>query len=570
MSGIRARTVLGPLVCLSGLAGCGPAKGPLPLGPQPIAYVDTLPIAEPRSFEPVEKTGALDAPFAGSVAGALSVRHWAGPQRRALNLNDFDEVVSSAWFEHRNGARRLTPEEVARGPTTAGPDTSLLTIVAGKSTGRTPGFTVEDRRGDRYLFKFDPPGFLHMASSAEVISSRLFHAAGYYTPENYIVVFDTAQLALAPEARVDSAGGGERPMTREHVEEILSRVDALPDGRYLAMASKFVPGVPKGPFRFKGRRSDDPNEHYQHEHRRELRGLRILAAWLNDVDVGYMNTLDAYVEPGYLRHYLIDFGGSLGSGTLRPREPREGREHDFEPGPTLARLFTLGFYQPPWETHLHSVIDPSIGWLRVAEFDPAGWRANQPNEAFSRVTPADGYWGAKLVGAFTDEQIRATVAKGRLPGAFAADTLAKIIAFRRDRTVAYWYSRVTPVENVEARGGAAAISGLIIAFDDLGIRDGVWDGAGTSYRWEFRHEALDRRWSGEESARAGSVPQSLTLTPESGSDLAGDAGRELSGQEALATLTVTAIRGESAGRAALVYLLWEGEGEGYRVVGLEH
>src|SRR5688572_31326544 len=42
------------------------------------------------------------------------------------------------------------------------------------------------------------------------------------------------------------------------------------------------------------------------------------------------NTLDVYVKPGYLRHYVIDFGATLGSGSTRPKHPKDEVERSEE------------------------------------------------------------------------------------------------------------------------------------------------------------------------------------------------------------------------------------------------
>ena len=60
-----------------------------------------------------------------------------------------------------------------------------------------------------------------------------------------------------------------------------------------------------------GVRDDDPNDTVPHEHRRELRGLRVFAAWLNHTDMKEDNTLDMFVEEGgrhFVKHHLVDFG----------------------------------------------------------------------------------------------------------------------------------------------------------------------------------------------------------------------------------------------------------------------
>ena len=127
-------------------------------------------------------------------------------------------------------------------------------------------------------------------------------------------------------------------MTMDDVRQILSGAFVLPDGRFRVAMSRFVPGAPKGPTFMNDVREDDPNDHYRHEHRRELRGLRVVASWLNDTDRREGNTLDVYVEPGYLRHYQIDFGASLGSSTDRTKHPKDDVERPVDLWRVLARL----------------------------------------------------------------------------------------------------------------------------------------------------------------------------------------------------------------------------------------
>ena len=351
------------------------------------------------------------------------------------------------------------------------------------------------------------------------------------------------------------------------MDEILSRVDTLPDGRFLAVASQYVPGPPLGPFHFSGTREDDPNDWYAHEHRRDLRGLYVVSSWVNHVDMRFANTMDAYVDPGFVRHYLIDFAASLGSGTIRPHNPREGAEYNFDFWQTMARMFTLGFYRQGWEGEQYGVIDPSIGWMQVETFDPAGWKANWPNEAFVNMTVRDGYWGAKLVGSFTDEQIRAAVGAGQLPNPFAADTLTAMLGYRRDRIVEYWYGRVSPIEGPEVSGSGPG-SGFTLTFEDYGIRDGARASDGTSYAWSLRHPELGRKWDGVAAAATDGHRQVLSIQPGHG---AARAEPKTPANGSLATLEITAARrGGASGRSATVHLEWDGDGETYRVVGLEH
>jgi len=564
---------LGPVLAVASLAafaGCA-RPVPVPLQPEPIAYADTLPSEEPAYREPLEVPLLVRDAISGQVAKGISIRRLVKENHEALNVTRNDEVVNSAWFEHRNGRRPLTPEETLRGPTTGtGPDTTgPIVLTQAKLQGISPGFHIQDSRGVRYVVKFDPRGFQYLSSSAGVIANRLMYAAGYHVPEDYIFRFRREQITGVKEgATYQDVEFVEHPLEIELVDEILSRVDTLPDGRFLAVASQYVPGPPLGPFHFSGTRKDDSNDWYAHEHRRDLRGLYVMSSWVNHVDMRFANTMDAFVEPGYVRHYLIDFAASLGSGTIRPHYPREGAEYNFDFWPTIARLFTVGFYRQGWERQPSGVIDPSIGWMQVETFDPAKWKANWPNEAFVNMTVRDGYWGAKLVGSFTDEQIRAAVDAGELPNEFAADTLAAMLSYRRDRIVEYWYARVSPVERPEVIVGSDSDSGFTLAFDDYGIRDGAWTSGGVTYTWKLRHDALGRHWEGVSAAQAGARQLLATGPLESEAHSNGDTG-SADGSLAILEITVSG-RDDRRGRPAVVYLQWEANSGRYRVVGLQH
>ena len=579
-TGTRLSIRLAMAACVGLATGCGGASTlPLSLRPEPIAYADTLPIPEPEARNPLEVPLILEDAVGGEVSRGLSVRRAVGEEHEALNLTRFDDVVPSAWFAHRNPARRMTTDEVGRGPTTgSGPDTTgALEIISAKVQGVSPGFNIRDSRGDVYVVKFDPKGFLHMSSAAGVISNRLLYAAGYHVPEDYVFVFSRSKLAVAEGATIRGQDFKDRPLTLDVALDVLALTDSLPDGRYLAVTSKFVPGPPKGPFFFDGVREDDPNDYYHHQFRRELRGLYVVSSWINHVDMRWMNTMDAYVPPGYLRHYLIDFAASLGSGTTRPHEPREGMEYNVGLWPGLGRVFTLGFYQVGWENMTWEVIDPTIGWLEGEDFDPGGWKPNWPNRAFQLATDRDGYWGAKLVASFSDAQIRAAIEAGRLSSRHAADTLASILMVRRDLVVSHWYEKVSPLENFEVEEMTAdpvvGRDGVTfgVQFDDLGVRAGLWTPGEVEYRWELEHGALDRNWQGIASTTGAGERQRVSVGPGDR-----DPGTRPDGplppEESLAKVMLRVVQ-RSSGEAhppVTVWLDWIPDSGSYRVVGLEH
>src|SRR6185436_8314525 len=125
------------------------------------------------------------------------------------------------------------------------------------------------------------------------------------------------------------------------------------DGSYRAIAARAVPGRPVGGFRYYGTRSDDPNDVVPHEHRRELRALKVFGAWTNLVDMKAGNTLDVLVtEHGrnVVRHYLQDVGSTFGTGAMAPREFDEGWEHLYEGDLVWKRLVSMNFVFRPWQT----------------------------------------------------------------------------------------------------------------------------------------------------------------------------------------------------------------------------
>ena len=85
--------------------------------------------------------------------------------------------------------------------------------MSGKSEGITPGLTVRDAKGQLYFIKFDPPSNPEMASGAEVISTKFFHAFGYHVAENYLATFRPEDLQVAPDATMKDEDGRSRRLT---------------------------------------------------------------------------------------------------------------------------------------------------------------------------------------------------------------------------------------------------------------------------------------------------------------------------------------------------------------------
>jgi hypothetical protein len=405
--------------------------------------------------------------------------HSLGP---ALNANTVGEVPDSSWFTNRLGVHDMTIDEVLRGPSQVdGPAPGPWQVTGRPDAGITPKFTIRDARGDTYLIKLDPPSNPELPSSVELISTKIFHAIGYHVPQDFIVSFDRSRLTLAPGAKIRNTVGDRVPIQPGDVEEWLRRVPKQADGSIRALASRYVPGKVVGQYMYTGQRSDDPNDLFPHERRRELRGLRVFAAWLNHDDASSINSIDTYVEDNgrhYIRHYLQDFGSNLGSGSTSAQQPRGGYEYLIEGHTILKGLASFGLYERDWMKAKWPK-DPSIGNIEADVFDPATWKTEYPNPAFNRMDAADAFWAASIVSRFTNPMIQRIVEDARLSSPDAAAYLADVIIRRRDKVVRWGITQTVPLDRFEVRGGTTPE----LSFDNAAVRLGYAQSPRYSIRW---------------------------------------------------------------------------------------
>jgi len=388
-----------------------------------------------------------------------------GSPRPAADVNTLGEVPDSNWYTNRHWRQRMSLAELQRGPgNTTPPDaTAAWKIVGAKSDGITPGLVIEDQQQRRYVLKFDPPDFPEMASAADMISSKFFYALGYNTPENYIVHFSSENLTIADGVMWRDAQGKKRPLTQSAVDEMLKSQPKDSRGAYRALASRWIGGDLVGPFNYKGSRTDDPNDIVPHEDRRELRGMRVFSAWLNHTDVKQMNTMDALVtENGrrYLKHYLMDFGSTLGSDANLPKNTWRGHVYPISPGALAAKqVVTLGLYTPAF-MRAHYPKLRGVGAFESETFEPEEWIPDYPNPAFLMMDDEDAFWAAKQVAAFTDDEIRAIVDTAEFTDPHAARWITDCLIHRRDKIVQTWLPRLMPLDRFRVEDGR-------LAFDEL-------------------------------------------------------------------------------------------------------
>ena len=434
-------------------AGQGPTRTAPQFRPDDPLWVDADMVADAGRVKAQELSQAYDF-----IENTFAIK---GDLRdvKAMNVNTLDEVPDSSWFTNRITQRPIDDVDLARGPNAVHAlNAPAWTIVAGKNTGRQPGFrAVITGAGDRQLYQieFDPPGYPQLATGAEMIGTLLYHAIGYHVVENYIIYVDPAAITIDPKATYRERDGRSRPFTKDTLERVLWRAARSTDGTYRALASRFAPGKPAGQFRYYGTREDDPNDIYPHEHRRELRAARVFAAWVNHDDSRANNTLDMIEgdgEQSAIRHYMFDFGSILGSGTTGPDTARSGRAYLID-APTAWRILrTFGLWAPAWARQHVAPYHPSVGPFTADKFVPEKWKAEYPNTAFLNMRADDAFWGARRVAAFTDAQLKLVAEQARYADPAATAQVVHALIGRRDAIARTWLTGVTPLVDATLEG----------------------------------------------------------------------------------------------------------------------
>jgi len=381
----------------------------------------------------------------------------------AKGVNTLGEPMDGAWYTHRHYFKPMSSEELMDGvggknpPSPEGP----WTVVSAKSEGISPGFVMTDSKHDRYYVKFDPISNPELATGAEMISVRFFHALGYHVPDDYLIFFNREKLVLDPNVEI-RLEGRKRKMKPKDLNKLLAKVPKTRDGKYRAIASLQVEGKPVGPFKYFGTRIDDPNDVVAHEHLRVLRGLFVFCAWLAHNDSRSINSLDTLVDEDgshHLRHYLMDFGATLGSSSTSAKLARAGNEYylDFKPAP--KQMATLGLAVPEW-AHAKFPGYHSVGGFDSAVFQPDKWIPDYPNVAFLNRLPDDEFWAAKQVMAFTDDEIRTIVKVAQYSDPRAERYVADTIIARRNKIGREYFPKVLALDQFTVENGSLAFRDL--------------------------------------------------------------------------------------------------------------
>jgi hypothetical protein len=400
----------------------------------------------------------------------------------ARGINTLGEVPDGPWFVNRHGRRRLSAEELARGSGDEDPPNPggfWRVIAFTKDEVLRSVLWILDEDNSLYLLRFDPPGHPEMSTGAAMIGSRLFHALGYWVPEQTLVHFDRSRLEVAPpEEKINLVRDSYR-LEEKDIDLFLETVPRDPRNGYRALAIKIPDDAERlGPFQFHGTRGDDPNDITPHEHRRDLRGLHILSSWVGNNWIAAVQTQDVLLKGNdipFIRHTIEDFLTLLGSGFHRPKGAREGFESLFRLKQALKNLIGFGIYSPAWQRVNYPEID-AVGPFESTLFDPADWQPNYQAAALANHLPDDDYWAAKLLMAFTDEDIRTIVQTAQYSDARASEWISRCLIERRDKIAHYCFERVLPLDNFRLEGDR-------LEFEDLAVRYGFRQAREYTIRW---------------------------------------------------------------------------------------
>ena len=386
------------------------------------------------------------------------------PGGEAVNANSLDEVPDSSWFTNRppgdqetnlsacDKAQLLDPQSAEDG---------TWVIDKGKSDGSTAGFRLTIPGKGKYMFKGEPPDQPERPSAASIVGAAVYHLAGYNTSCEQIIYFRPSLLKLLPGLRTGSNFGDDKAFDRKALDQILA--DAPKRGGLVRMqASAWLPGSLIGPFRYQGTRGDDPNDVVAHDDRRELRGGRLLAAWIDHFDARQQNTMDTWMaaegkdrdtSPGHVVHYYLDTSDCLGSEWNWDEISRRlGYSYIVDWGDIGADFVTLGIPTRPWDRVKHVPGREIFGYFDVKNFEPDKWKNEYPNPAFSRMTERDGAWMARILAHFTPQRVEALAKMADFTDPGSTAYLASVLEGRLERILDRYLTRLSPIAGVHVEG----------------------------------------------------------------------------------------------------------------------
>ncbi|HSN28187.1 MAG TPA: hypothetical protein VLT45_18000 [Kofleriaceae bacterium] len=459
------------------VAACSHGKHPFPLREPMVKDDDMHPFSLPCHGEGKEQSCApaeyvspfiwdqVDNLVFARISRGLSIE----THGEARNVNSMDEVPDSSWFTNRKPVAPNPKEPGAcdENDMLPGPDEvqqGEWVIDHGKDNGSTLGFRVDIKGKGKYMLKADDEGKPERATAASVIGAAFYDAIGFNTSCEQIVQVRRDMLTLEPGLKVVENSGVSHPFDEEALKKVLDSTTQLGNGLVRMQASKWLPGYALGPFRYIHTRDDDANDVIDHADRRELRGSRVLAAWLDHWDAREQNSMDVWLavdkekkksSPGFIKHFILDTSDTLGEEvTLDDMSRRLGYAYEFDVKDIGKALFTFGADKEPWDRARRVKGKEQFGYFRADDFDPARWRPFYPNPAFLRATERDNAWMARKIAAFSPDDVKKFVDLGRWSKPETADYVYKLLMERQRRILRRYLTRLSPLGDIADEKGA--------------------------------------------------------------------------------------------------------------------
>jgi hypothetical protein len=578
---MRVPLVTAPLLAaaLLGTAGCGSDVRRFPLRDPLWVDADRRPFmapCKPDKEDPKHKIcmpESYESAFlwdgADNMVFRPVARFWAvDPAGESANVNSMDEVADSSWFTNRLGRKPMSASELVRGPCgdkvldpTTAADGSWL-VDQGKPNGANPGFRIKVEGIGKFMLKADPPDQPERATGATSIAARLYHAAGWFAPCDSVVYVKRSLLKLKPGLEFADNTGVKRKFDEAALDGVLAKASKRGD-LVRMVASRWLPGRTLGPFRYEGTRDDDPNDVVDHQDRRDLRGARVIAAWLNHFDSREQNSMDTWMadgddpdsSPGHIQHWYIDLGDCFGSEWEEDGISRRlGHANYFDFQYVPQDFVTLGLIPRPWDRAQRSKDGAIFGYFHSRDFDPDDWKGGYPNPAFGRMSARDAAWAARTIARFTPELIEAAVRAGDFTDPQHTAFLVKHLRIRQHRILRTYFAELSPIADVTAAG--AELCGHDLA------------------RWSAAWPASAFRYSAKMYAGARLDPR-RPLTPRPAADggvcvtlphVADDGGLP---DDAPARYAVVDISNGQASGPLRAHLYDLGPSRGFKLVGIE-